>query len=214
MILEAAMKNIDDRIEAVDCDSTDFQIRRVLPIYCSGCSLDGIISDDWKVFGDGNPAAKVAVVGRNPSMHLVKGGRESCSLYDEYFDILGIRKQDVYVTDACFCASPVSVEYPRGVFSTCASNNKGAEFASLMPTLECVFLFGQDAFQNFFGDKESIFEHYGITLRALFLDKPLLFFPMLHPGFVLRNLRTLDLVKHHLETIRARWGKIWENGNG
>lgn len=160
---------------------------------CTACGLSQTRLN--VVFGEGNPDARLMIVGEGPGEEEDKTGRpfvgKAGQLLDRILDAAGIPRESIYIGNIVKCRPPGNRVPEPLEFKTCTGLWLSKQLEIIQPQI--IAPLGATACEFFAGEKVSItrirgkaFEWQGITI-----------FPMFHPAYLLRNpSRTQGSPKH------------------
>ncbi len=139
-----------------------------------------------KVFGSGNPNAKIMVVGEGPGATEVETKipftGASGKLLDEAFRSVGIAREDIYVTNAILCRTNEKNRTPSWEESQNCAVRLDEEMNIVKPNV--IVMAGSVSLQRFLGEGALVGESHG----SWFMDfKPpyARLFSIRHPAWVL-----------------------------
>lgn len=145
------------------------------------------------VWGEGNPAARLVLVGEAPGEQEDRQGRpfvgRSGALLAEALAAAGLDRADLWVTNAVKCRPTKEIDgrlwnrAPTTRELRAWAEVLAAELAHLRPA--CVVGLGSVAGKALFGKDFKLTKERGMTMRAELLDVPALV--TWHPAFVLRQ---------------------------
>lgn len=172
---------MDQTTPFVDLLTLDTLCSRVLS--CTKCPL----CEGRKnvVFGEGNPHASVMFVGEGPGEVEDTTGRPfvgpAGQKLDEVLSSVGIRREDVYITNIVKCRPPDNRVPSRAEMEVCAPYLE-AQIALINPSL--IVALGNTPTQWLMPDAAGITKSHG-TFSAW--RGGIQLFPMFHPSYLLRN---------------------------
>lgn len=137
------------------------------------------------VFGEGNPDAKVIIVGEGPGEEEDKTGRpfvgKAGQLLDRILEAAGIPRESIYISNIVKCRPPQNRVPLPDEAKTCTSLWLGKQLELIRPQI--IVPLGATAAEFFLGEKVSI-----TKIRGQWMDwHGILLFPMFHPAYLLRN---------------------------
>lgn len=150
---------------------------------CAACGLSK--SRTHVVFGEGNPDAKLMIVGEGPGEDEDLQGRpfvgRSGQLLDKILESVGIAREGIYVANIVKCRPPQN-RVPETLESkTCTSMWLSRQLELVKPQI--IIPLGATALEYFAGEKLSI-----TKVRGKFFEwQGIQIFPMFHPAYLLRN---------------------------
>ncbi|WP_407570518.1 uracil-DNA glycosylase family protein [Deinococcus altitudinis] len=143
------------------------------------------------VVSDGNPAARVLIVGEGPGADEDRIGRpfvgRGGQLLDRILDAVALTRQDVYVTNIVKCRPPANRNPEQVETDTCTALWLEPQLRLLRP--ELILTLGNTPTQYLLGTKQGItklrggwmpYRQQGGLWEALLM-------PMFHPAYLLRN---------------------------
>ena len=137
------------------------------------------------VFGEGNPDAKLMIVGEGPGEEEDKTGRpfvgKAGQLLNRILEAAGIPREEVYITNIVKCRPPQNRAPLPDEAKICTDKWLLKQIELIAPQI--IVPLGAVAAEFFLGEKVSItkvrgkwYEWHGIKV-----------FPMFHPAYLLRN---------------------------
>jgi uracil-DNA glycosylase len=156
---------------------------------CHTCPL-GTMGRTTIVFGHGNPDAHIMFVGEGPGRDedlqgLPFVGR-SGQLLNHIFDAVGIKREEVFITNIVKCRPPHNRQPAPGESNTCKQILLLNQIKIIQPKIICTL--GASALTCLTNQDYKITKIRGKKLS--FLDKILI--PTYHPAYILRNPRELN----------------------
>lgn len=172
-------------------------------IGCNKCKLCNTRNDI--VFGEGNKQAKIMFIGEGPGADEDMQGfpfvGKAGQLMNKAFEGLGIKREDVYITNIVKCRPPQN-RIPDKAEAEACMNYLRNQVMLIKPKI--IVLLGNTALKNILGDE------YGITKsRGNWIEKKgIWYMPTFHPAALLRDngkkidfWRDLKLVNQKLKEI-------------
>lgn len=150
---------------------------------CVACDLSK--SRTHVVFGEGNPDAKLMIVGEGPGEDEDLQGRpfvgRSGQLLDKILEAAGIPRSSVYIANIVKCRPPGNRVPEPLEAKTCTSLWLLKQIQLIKPQI--IIPLGATALEFFAGEKLSI-----TKVRGKFFEwQGIQIFPMFHPAYLLRN---------------------------
>jgi DNA polymerase len=150
---------------------------------CPACALAA--TRTRVVFGEGNPDAKLMIIGEGPGEEEDKTGRpfvgRAGQLLDRILEAAGIRRESVYITNIVKCRPPGNRVPAPDEAKTCTSLWLNKQLELIRPQI--IVPLGATACELFLGEKVAI-----TKIRGQWLDwQGIKVMPMLHPAYLLRN---------------------------
>lgn len=150
---------------------------------CTACGLSQ--SRTHVVFGEGNPDARLMIVGEGPGEEEDLQGRpfvgRSGQLLDKILEAAGIPRQSVYIANIVKCRPPQNRVPEPLEAKTCTSLWLIRQIQLIQPQI--IIPLGATALEFFAGEKLSITKARG----KFFEWQGIRVFPMFHPAYLLRN---------------------------
>jgi uracil-DNA glycosylase family 4 len=172
----------------INSDSNVQEFRNTL----NSCKICPIRNEARQVvLSDGDLNSKFIFIGRNPGIQEDMYGlpfsydAQSTRILDFYFKALNIYRFNTYLTNACFCHTNRDRVPLRDEIKIC-SKWKNQEF-SYLKNMRYVFLLGPEASQQFLGYDIKFEDVRNIVFQSKLFNKYIMFFPVYHPGFLIRN---------------------------
>ncbi|WP_407539012.1 uracil-DNA glycosylase [Deinococcus radiomollis] len=143
------------------------------------------------VVSDGNPQARVLIVGEGPGADEDRIGRpfvgRGGQLLDKILDAVQLGRDDVYVTNVVKCRPPANRNPETDETETCTALWLEPQLRLLRP--ELILTLGNTPTQYLLGTKQGITKLRGGWLPYRQCDGlwEALLMPMFHPAYLLRN---------------------------
>ncbi|MER3555076.1 MAG: uracil-DNA glycosylase [Meiothermus sp.] len=150
---------------------------------CTACAL--VATRTRVVFGEGNPDAKLMIIGEGPGEEEDKTGRpfvgRAGQLLDRILEAAGIARESVYISNIVKCRPPGNRVPAPDEAKTCTSLWLNKQLELIRPQI--IVPLGATACELFLGEKVAI-----TKIRGQWLDwQGVKVMPMLHPAYLLRN---------------------------
>lgn len=150
---------------------------------CVACGLSK--SRSQVVFGEGNPDARLMIVGEGPGEEEDLQGRpfvgRSGQLLDKILEAAGIPRQSVYIANIVKCRPPQNRAPEPLEARVCTSLWLNRQIQLIKPQI--IIPLGATALEFFAGEKLLI-----TKVRGKFFDwQGIKILPMFHPAYLLRN---------------------------
>ncbi len=160
----------------------DLEAIRVQALSCTRCPLHETRTQ--VVFGRGNPAASIVLVGEGPGRDEDREGRPfvgaAGQLLDKILAAVGLGEEDVFITNTVLCRPPGNRVPLPAELDTCRVHLE-AILRAIDPPI--VVLLGATALKAFFGPKAGI-----TAMRGQRLERDgRAFYPTFHPAALLRD---------------------------
>ena len=177
---------------------------------CTACSLSATRTN--VVFGEGAAQARLMMVGEGPGEVEDTTGRPfvgpAGQKLDEVLDSVGLRREDVYITNIVKCRPPGNRVPARGEMETCSPYLE-AQIALIQPSL--IVALGNTPTQWFLPDAPGITQSHG----SFFAWRgAILVFPMFHPSYLLRYPSKEKGSPKYLTWIDVQKVKAWLDEQG
>ena len=136
------------------------------------------------VFGVGNPNAEIMFIGEGPGGDEDRQGEpfvgKAGQLMNKAFDIVGIKREDVYIANIIKCRPPYNRDPEKDEIEACIGYLRN-QVVIVKPKI--IVLLGRIALQNILG------EEYKITAsRGKWVEKKgIMYMPTWHPAALLRD---------------------------
>ena len=152
------------------------------------CKLCPNVLNSKKVFGWGNPKAKLAVVGEGPGKVEVEKGEPfvgpAGQLLDKILESVHIRRKDLYFTNSVICRTDEKNRVPTKTECKNCRNRLFEELTIVNPKF--TLLVGSTALKNIMGEEYKIMECHGQWFTML--SRPCyFFFSLIHPAWILHS---------------------------
>ncbi|NPA41668.1 MAG: uracil-DNA glycosylase [Aquificae bacterium] len=172
---------------------------------CTKCPLHK--SRTQVVFGDGNPYSPVVFVGEAPGEEEDIQGRPFVGRAGKYLnrkieEVLGLKREEVYITNVCKCRPPGNRKPTSAEISACFPYLK-KELEIIKPKVICCL--GATAGEGILGKKFSITKVRGQTFPYPY-DPSIKVFLTYHPAYILRNPRADGDFTQDLEELKRLLG--------
>lgn len=153
---------------------------------CTKCPLHK--SRTQVVFGDGNPDSPVVFVGEAPGEDEDRQGRPFVGRAGKYLntkieEVLGLKREEVYITNVCKCRPPGNRKPTSSEISACFPYLK-KEIEIIRPKVICCL--GATAGEGILGKKLSITKVRGNVYPYPYNPKIKVLLTY-HPAYILRN---------------------------
>lgn len=170
---------------------------------CRDCSL--AMTRQTVVFGEGNPSAKIFLLGEAPGAQEDACGRPFAGRAGEVLDLLlagaGLTRQDVFITGSVKCRPPKNRNPYRGELAACRPWLE-KQLALIKP--EIVVCLGLVAVQNILDPKAKLAE-----VRGRWFEGPgYWIYPTYHPAAVLRSTVSAELPAADLKAAAGALSKM------
>jgi uracil-DNA glycosylase family 4 len=164
---------------------------------CLSCPL-GILGRQNVIFGDGNPDAKLMIIGEAPGKDEdVQGvpfiGR-SGKFLTKILTSLGIDRKELFITNSVKCRPPQNRKPTTLESKTCKDILLINQIKIINPKVICTL--GSAAIEALLERPVKMHEIHG---TQLFFDS-IIIIPTYHPAYVLRNPKKVDLFIKDLQT--------------
>ncbi len=165
---------------------------------CTQCPL-GTLGRKTVVFGDGNPDARIMIIGEGPGKNEDEGGKpfigRAGKVLDEALKYASIDREDTFITNIVKCRPPKNRK-PTTLESTiCTNLFLFNQIKIIKPSI--IITLGATPFETLLGKKGPISSYRGIMHQILGID----LMPTFHPAYILRNLKARHFL--HVDIISA-----------
>jgi len=155
---------------------------------CTQCPL-GKLGRTNIVFGEGNPNAKLMILGEGPGQKEDEQGSpfvgRSGQLLTKVLEALGTKREDIYITNIVKCRPPKNRKPLPEETKTCTSLFLHKQIKIIRPQIICTL--GSSAIQ-IFQNNAKITKIRG----KIITQNSLTIIPTYHPAYILRNNRELE----------------------
>ncbi len=163
---------------------------------CMQCPL-ATLGRSKMVFGTGNPDARLMLIGEGPGEQEDLQGKpfvgRSGALLNQIFETLGIKREDIFITNIVKCRPPKNRKpYPEES-NTCKMLLLEKQIEIIAPRIICTL--GSAALQGLLQEEFKITKIHGTILS--YRDTPLI--PAYHPAYILRNPKELEALVKDLQ---------------
>ena len=160
---------------------------------CTACPL-GKLGRINVVFGDGNPDARLMLIGEGPGQKEDEQGKpfvgRSGALLNQILHTIGLDRSDIYISNIVKCRPPLNRTPLPSEMKTCKELLLEKQIAIIQPRIICTL--GSAALQGLCELPIKITQERGVA-RMLY-NTPTI--PTYHPAYILRNPTKLpDLLR-------------------
>ena len=161
------------------------------------------------VFGEGNPEAEIMFIGEGPGGDEDKQARpfvgKAGQLMDKAFDVVGIKREDVYIANIVKCRPPLNRDPEEDEITNCMDYLRN-QVMIIKPKI--VVLLGRISMQNILGKEYKITKSRGTLIEK----KGIIYMPTWHPAALLRDeTKKVDFIKDLMHVVQKQ--KELENEN-
>lgn len=160
------------------------------------------------VLGDGNPKAKIMLIGEGPGEQEDLKGKafvgKAGQLLDKMLAAIGLDRTNTYICNVVKCRPPGN-RNPTKEEATACMDYLRHQFLIIKPKV--IILLGSVAAKNIIDDTFSIMRSHGISFER----KGVVFIPTFHPAALLRDeskkklaWQDLQTAKKHIEELDAK----------
>ncbi len=190
---------------AAAADATTLQELRAILAAFDGCALSKTATN--LVFGDGNPAARVVLIGEAPGSEEDRRGLPfvgpSGKLLDRMLGSIGLSRESVFISNTVFWRPPGNRSPSSGEVAVCMP------FVERMIELidpQILVTLGGPAANALYGRAESIGRLRGrwLTYQTPRLARPIAATALFHPAYLLRTPGQKRLAWRDLLSLRAK----------
>lgn len=168
---------------------------------CNKCDISIVRKNI--VNGEGNINGGIVFIGESPGYYEDKFGTpfigNSGKMLDAMLSLIGLTRQDVYVTNIIKCRPPNN-RSPKAIeISNCSENLKN-ELTAINPRI--IVLMGNVALNSFFGRTDltiNKLKGYIIPIKAT----KTAVIPIYHPSYIIRNKHNENLVKSYINSFKT-----------
>lgn len=152
------------------------------------------------VFGEGNENAKIMFIGEEPGADEDNQGEpfvgKAGQLMNKAFDIVGIERNEVYITNVIKCRPPNNREPEKDEVQVCINYLRN-QVIIVKPKI--IVLLGRIALQNILGNEYKI-----TSMRGKWIEKKGIFYiSTWHPAALLRDeTKKIDFIEDLKEVIQ------------
>lgn len=156
---------------------------------CVECPL-GTLGRTTVVFGDGNPDARIMIIGEAPGRNEDEGGKpfigRAGKVLDEGLRQAGIDRADTFITNVVKCRPPQNRKPTTLESTTCKNLLLFNQIKIIQPSI--IITLGATPYEALFGKGDAISSYRG-KLNQIFGINVL---PTFHPAYILRNPKMRD----------------------
>ncbi|MGE0206453.1 MAG: uracil-DNA glycosylase [Candidatus Babeliales bacterium] len=165
---------------------------------CTACPL-GTLGRTHVVFGEGNPDAKVVIIGEGPGQKEDELNKpfvgRSGQLLNRTLEHIGIQRSDIFITNVVKCRPPGNRAPTLQEATTCKNLLLFKQLKIIRPQFICTL--GASALESLLDQKVKMTQ-----MRGKFSSwNTIKLFPTFHPAYILRNPRELPTFIHDLKTL-------------
>ncbi len=154
---------------------------------CTDCPLHE--SRTQTVFGEGNPDARVMIVGEGPGQEEDRTGRpfvgRSGELLDKQIAAMGFTREQVYIANVVKCRPPDNRTPTPAEADTCGGNYLRRQIETIRPAV--ILTVGGPAAKLLLGTSSGITRLRGNWHAYTTVDPPIPVMPTFHPAYLLRQ---------------------------
>jgi len=159
-----------------------------LRVKYQGCSKCTKCQNSVKVFGVGNPSAKIVVVGEGPGKdevaNLTPFIGAAGKLLDKILAAIDLKREDLYFTNSILCRTDDKNRTPTKTEYGNCRERLFEELSLIKP--HYTLLVGSTALKTVMGDSYTIMKSHG-QWYTLLSDPCYFYFPILHPAWILHS---------------------------
>jgi uracil-DNA glycosylase len=156
--------------------------------HCMMCPL-GSLGRTHVVFGEGNPDAKLMLIGEAPGAQEDKEGRpfvgRSGKLLTRTLESLGVQRKDIFITNIVKCRPPNNRPPTKLESDTCKELLLFKQIKIIEPKVICTL--GSVAINSLLNDSFKITQVHGKIKKW----QNIVLLPTYHPAYILRNPKEL-----------------------
>ncbi len=172
---------------------------------CTKCALHK--SRTQVVFGDGNPNSPIVFVGEAPGEEEDKQGKPFVGRAGQYLnrkieEVLGLKREDVYITNVCKCRPPENRKPLPQEMGSCFPYLR-RELEIVKPKVICCL--GSTAVEGILGKKVSVTKVRG-KITTYPYDTKIKVLITYHPAFILRNPKADPQFVEDLKKLKSLAG--------
>lgn len=159
------------------------------------------------VFGEGNPDAKIMLIGEAPGEEEDKQGRpfvgRSGQLLNKVLELAKIKREKLYITNVLKCRPPNNRAPNDNEIKICKSLFLDKQIKIIRPRI--IVTLGSIA-------TKALLEHDDIKITKIhgkiFKKNNLIIIPIYHPSYVLRNRNVINQWLEDIKKIKEYFNKI------
>lgn len=168
---------------------------------CLQCPL-GFLGRTNVVFGEGNPDADILFIGEGPGKDEDEQGRpfvgRSGKLLNRALALVGIKREEVYITNIVKCRPPGNRAPLPIESSTCMNLFLFNQIKIIRPRVICTL--GATALNNLLSKPSAITKIRG---QKIDYENNIIIIPTYHPAYILRNQTQAPTWVEDFKTIKA-----------
>lgn len=172
---------------------------------CTECPL-GTLGRTTVVFGDGNPDARIMIIGEAPGRTEDEGGKpfigRAGKVLDEGLKLAGIAREDLFITNVAKCRPPKNRKPTALEAGICKNLFLFNQIKIIQPSI--IITLGATPYQALLEKKDPISSYRGKLHKVLGID----LLPTFHPAYILRNPKMKDLLYVDIVSAAERIKKI------
>ena len=185
--------------------SNNYQKLKKEALKCSRCQLRE--NANGVVMGEGSTDNKIMLIGEGPGATEDRQGRpfvgRAGRLMDKIFDAVGLKREELYITNVVKCRPPDNRVPHQNEFESCVSILM-AEIELIQPKV--IVTLGSTATEYLFDPPDSI-----TNIRGNWFQRgDIYFLPTFHPAYLLRNENMKKYSWHDFKLIKKAADRIKE----
>ena len=155
------------------------------------------------VFGVGNEDAKIMFIGEGPGGDEDREGEpfvgKAGRLMNKAFDIVGIKREDVYIANIVKCRPPLNRDPEKDEIASCIDYLRN-QVMIIKPKI--IVLLGRIALQNILGEEYKITASRGNWIEK----KGIIYMPTWHPAALLRDeTKKIDFIEDLKKVVERKF---------
>ena len=173
---------------------------------CRKCGLYSTRTNP--VVGEGNPKAKIMFVGEAPGFYEDRTGRPFCGaagrVLDELLESIGIKREDVYISNLLKCRPPGNRDPQKEEISACAYYLE-RQIEIIKPKIICPLgRYSMRFLMEKYGLKdevEPISRIHGKVFELSSLFQEIKIIPLYHPAVATYNINMKEVLKRDFRVL-------------
>jgi len=198
-LMVGGKKRVEERVE----EDRSIRLSSLFSSYkdCTKCELHR--SRTQVVFGDGNPYSPIVFVGEAPGEEEDRQGKPFVGRAGQYLnrkieEVLGLKREEVYITNVCKCRPPSNRKPTQQEIGACFPYLR-KELEILRPKVICCL--GATAVEGILGKNIPVTRARGKFFSYPY-DPSVKVLLTYHPAYILRNPRADDQFTEDLERLK------------
>jgi len=173
---------------------------------CKKCSL--YQTRTHPVIGEGNPRAKIMMIGEAPGFNEDQAGRPFCGkagkILDELLNSIGIKREEIYITNILKCRPPENRNPQKEELEACTPYLE-KQIEIIKPEAICTLGNYSTAFimkkYGVAGQIQGISKIHGKIFQSKTLFESIKIIPLYHPAVATYNINMKEVLKRDFKVL-------------